>query len=282
MTNIHPSAVVHPKVKLKKGVRIGAYAILDSPDIELDEGVEIKPHVHISGYVHIKKDTVIYPYVSIGSPPQNKSYKGEKTLIEIGEGCQIREYVSINSSCGEGEKLTIGDHCFIMAYCHIAHNCKVGNHVIMANGATLGGHVIVGDYANFGGLCAIHQKCRIGDHVMIGGGSMTSVDVPPFCLGIGYPLQLSGLNWVGLKRKGVSHETRKVMIRAYRITLLSGLSWEAAREQIINTLDMNQYIQKWIEFCDQSLRGLCPARVKGKARKSNAGGREYPELVEMG
>ena len=110
---------------------------------------------------------------------------------------------------------------------------------------------------------------------------MISSDVPPFCLGIGYPFKLSGLNWIGLKRKGVSHEIRKGMIKAYRITLLSGLSWGAARKQIMSTLDMNQYIQKWIDFCEQSVKGLAPPRVRGKARKKDSGGKEYPELVEM-
>lgn len=282
MTNIHPSAVVHPKVKIKRGVRIGPYAIVNSPDIELGEGVEIKPHVHIDGKVSIKKDTVIYPFASIGTPPQNLSYQGEVTAIEIGERCQIREYVSINSSCGIDEKLTIGDDCFIMAYCHIAHNCKLGNGIVMANGATLGGHVIVGDYANFGGLCAIHQKVKIGEHAMIGGGSMVSVDVPPYCLGIGYPFQMSGLNWIGLKRKGVSHEDRKKIIKAYRITLLSGLAWESARDEIIKTIDMTPYVQRWIEFCDQSLRGLSPARTRGSKKKDGPQNRDYPELVEMG
>lgn len=280
MTNIHPTAVVHPKAKIGRGVRIGAYTILQSPEICLDENVTIEPHVFIDGNVHIKRGTTISPFVSIGAPPQNLAFRGEKTSIIIGEDCQIREYVSINAPCGEGEVLVIGDGCFIMAYCHIAHNCTVGNHVIMANGATLGGHVVVGDHANLGGMCAIHQNCRIGDYAMVGGGSMLGTDVPPFTMGSGYPMKLGGLNWVGMKRKGIPHEIRKSLIQAYRTTFLMGLSWHEAREHILKVQEINPYLQRWIEFCDQSRRGLTP--VKEKRVQAARGERNYPELVEMG
>ncbi len=282
MTKIHPTAIVHPKVKIHKSVRIGAYSVLNSPNITLDEGVEIKNHAVIEGHVHIKKNTTICSFVSIGGAPQNIYYAGEESFIEIGENCHIREYVSINSSCGEGEKLVIGNKCYIMTYCHIAHNCILGNNVVMANNATLGGHVIVGDHANLGGLCAIHQKCRIGNHAMVGGGAMVGTDVPPFCLGSGYPIKLSGLNWIGLKRNGISREIRKGLIRTYRLTLLSGLSWKLAREEIIKTVEMNPLVQKWIDFCDESKRGLTPARDKRLLNAVKKNQLIVNELVEIG
>ena len=282
MTEIHSTAIIHPKVKLGKNVKIGPYAVINSPDVVLEEGVEIKAHAYLDGFVHIMKNTTIFPFVSIGSPPQDKSYQGEKTRIQIGENCQIRDYVSINSSCGEGEEVTIGNSCFIMAYCHIAHNCKLGNHVTMANGATLGGHVIVGDYVNLGGLCAIHQNCRIGEYAMVGGGSMASRDIPPFILGNGYPIELAGINLIGLKRNGVPFESRKTISKAYRLTLKSGLTWEAARAEILATNEMNPFLEKWIEFCNQSQRGLAPARMKSHKKITQSEKLKCPELVELG
>ncbi len=277
MTEIHPTAIVHPNIKLKRGVKIGPYSVIDSPDVILEEDVEIKSHVHIAGNVHVKKGTKIYPFASIGSPPQKHHYiEQEKNPIEIGENCEIREYVSINSSHGAGEKVTIGDRCFIMAYCHIAHNCRIGNFVTMANGATLGGHVVVGDYANFGGLCAIHQWCMIGEHAMVGGGTMASNDIPPFSLVAGYPVKLNGLNWIGLKRRNVPHEALMSLVKAYRITCKSRMTWKEAREELVNTVEMNPYLHKWIEFCDNSKRGLPPIREKA-VQSSNSS-----QLAEIG
>ncbi len=282
MTCIHPTAIVHSKVKLGKGVKIGPYCVIDSPDVVLEEGVEIKSHVHIDGNVYIKKETKIYPFASIGSPPQKHHYDElEKNPIEIGAECEIREYVSINSSHGKGEKVTIGDNCFIMAYSHIAHNCTIGNFVVMANGATLGGHVSVGDHANLGGLCAIHQRCRIGEYAMIGGGSMIGTDVPPFSIGSGYPIKLHGLNWIGLKRKKVPHEALKTLVKGYRITFQSGLSWKDARAEILLSLDMNPYLQKWVEFCDRSTRGLTTAHEKKIQVPSKSDPLKYNELAEV-
>ena len=281
MRQIHPTAIVHPQVRLGDGVKIGPYCVISSPQVILDEGVILKAHVHIDGAVHIKKHTKIYPFVSIGSPPQNLVFEGDDNPIEIGEHCEIREYVSINSSCGANEKTVVGDRCYIMAYCHIAHNCTVGSFVVMTNGATLAGYVQVGDHAVLGGLCAIHQKCRIGEYSMIGGGSMIGTDVPPFTLGSGYPIQLYGLNWVGLKRKGISHQSRKNLLKIYRITYQSGVSWTEAKLRIQEELGKDPYVQKWIDFCDHSKRGLTKPNVKKQRASSVLESSETPELAEL-
>ncbi len=271
MTKIHPTAIVHPGASLGKNVQIEAYAVLNSPHIILGDNVVIKSHAYLDGHVRIGKGTTVWPFASIGSQTQDLKYKGEVTYVEIGENCQIREYVTVNSSCGEGTKVMIGNQCLIMAYCHVAHNCVVGNGVIMSNGATLAGHVTIGNHAILGGVCAIHQYTRVGDYAMVGGGSMVGQDLPPFCIGTGFPLRVVGLNVVGLKRHKFSLELRKQLIRVYRLTYQTGLSWDQVREQIQEEIGLNESISTWIHFCDQTVRGLSPLRRKKEAKAENFG-----------
>ena len=262
MSKIHPTAIVHPEAKIGKNVVIEAYAVIHSPNIILGDNVIIKSHVYLDGHLTVGKGTTIWPFASIGTQTQDLKYQGEVTYVEIGENCQIREYVTINSSCGEKTKVTVGNNCLIMAYCHIAHNCRIGYGVIMSNGATLAGHVTIGNYAILGGVCALHQHTRIGDYAMVGGGSMVGQDLPPFCIGSGFPLRVVGLNVIGLKRHKFSLELRKQLIRAYRLTYQSGLVWDQARHQIRQELGHNPSLDNWIDFCDQTTRGLCSIRRK--------------------
>jgi len=267
MSEIHPTALVHPEVKIGKGVKIEPYAVIASPHVELGDGIVIKAHAYIEGHVKIGKGSVIYPFASIGSKTQDLKYKGETTYVEIGQNCQIREYVTINSSCGEESKVVVGDNCLIMAYCHVAHNCVVGNNVIMANAATLAGHVQIGDYVTLGGICAVHQYTRIGDYAMVGGGSMVGQDIPPYCITSGYPAKVAGLNIIGLKRRKFSIELRKTLIRAYRLTYQTGLPWKEAREVILAEFPGNSYIEKWVNFCDHTERGLASPRAMRTLKK---------------
>ena len=275
MTKIHPTAIVHSSISLGKDVVIEAYAVLNSPNIKIGDNVVIKSHAYIDGHVTIGQGTTIWPFASIGSQTQDLKYKGEVTYVEIGENCQIREYVTINSSCGEGTKVIIGNQCLIMAYCHVAHNCVIGNGVIMSNGATLAGHVTIGNHAILGGVCAVHQYTRIGDYAMVGGGSMVGQDLPPFCIGSGFPLRVVGLNVVGLKRHKFSLDLRKQLIRAYRLTYETSLSWEQIREQIQDELGDNESVNTWIHFCDQTVRGLSPLRRKKEMKAENL---DYAEV----
>lgn len=275
MTKIHSTAIVHPGAKLGKDVIIEAYAVINSPNVIVDDNVTIKSHVYLDGHTKIGNGTTIWPFASIGTRTQDLKYRGEVTYVEIGEGCQIREYVTVNASCGEGSKVTVGNHCLIMAYCHVAHNCTIGNGVIMSNGATLAGHVAIGDHAVLGGVCAIHQYTRIGAFAMVGGGSMVGQDLPPFCIGTGFPLRVVGLNVIGLKRHKFSLELRKQLIRAYRLTYQLGFSWEQAKKQIYEEMAPNEHLDTWVSFCDQTSRGLSSIRRK---RGSKA---PEPDLVEV-
>jgi UDP-N-acetylglucosamine acyltransferase len=274
MTLRHPTAVIHPDVKIGNNVTIEAYAVIDSPWVILEDNVTIKAHAYISGRTRIKKGAKIWPFASIGADPQQFPVQEEVTYVEIGENTLVRESVTINSATGIGSSVIVGNHCLIMAYCHIAKNCHVGNHVIMANAATLAGHVEVGDYAILGGHTAYHQHTRIGPYCMVGGGSMVGQDIPPFCIGRGYPFELSGLNVIGLKRNRFTLEERKTLSQIFRITFKSGLSWREAKSAILQSVEVTPHVTMWIEFCDKSQRGL--AQYRGRKKEV-----ANPELIAI-
>ncbi|OGN61407.1 MAG: acyl-[acyl-carrier-protein]--UDP-N-acetylglucosamine O-acyltransferase [Chlamydiae bacterium RIFCSPHIGHO2_12_FULL_49_11] len=266
--SIHHTASIHPKAKIGKKVVIGPFVVIDSPDVVLGDGVCLKAQVYISGAVTIGEGTIIWPFASIGAETQDLKYRGEQTRVIIGKHCRIRESVTINSSCGEGSTVSVGDYTLIMAYCHVAHNCSVGSHVVMANGATLAGHVSIGNWVVLGGLSAVHQFVRIGDYAMIGGGAMLGRDLPPYTIGSGYPFRIAGLNIVGLKRNNIGLETRKKLTGIYRITFDQGLDWENAREKILSEFSDMPEAQNWVRFCDESNRGLVVAMNKKRLKKN--------------
>ena len=255
MSNIHPLAVVDVNAKIGNNVHIGPFCMVHA-NVTLEDGVVLQSHVVVDGYTTIGKGTKIWPGAVIGAKPQDLKYKGEKTFVYIGENCEIREYVTVNAACGENQVVRVGNDCLIMAYCHIAHNSCLGNRVILANGATLAGHVTVEDAAIVGGLSAIHQFTRVGRHAMVGGMSRVTHDVPPYTIGAGSPYRLGGLNIVGLKRHGVSLQTRIALAKAFKFLYRSGLSLQDALAQTEAKIDPIPEIQHWLEFCRSSKRGL--------------------------
>lgn len=255
MSNIHPTAVVEPGAKIGNNVTIEAYAIVKGT-VTLGDNVVIKSFAYIDGYTTIGDGTVIWPSASIGTKTQDLKFRGEKTYVVIGKNCEIREFVTINSSCQEGSVVRVGDNCLIMAYCHVAHHCEIGNQVIMANGAMLAGHVIVEDYVVIGGMTPIHQFCRIGRNAMVGGLSRVTHDIPPYTIGAGSLYKVGGLNLIGLKRRGFSLEERKSLYQAFKLTYRSNLSLAEALDQIETTVSMNEHVAHWLSFCRNSKRGL--------------------------
>ncbi len=217
MTNVHPTAIIAPSVKLAAGVSIGPYCVLDG-DITIGEGTTLNSHVVISGHTTIGKRCRIFPFASLGHAPQDLKFKGEKSQLVIGDDNVIREYVTMNPGTEGGGMLTkVGSHCLFMIGVHVAHDCRVGDHVILANNATLAGHVEVGDHVIIGGLSAVHQFVRIGAHAMIGGMSGVEHDVIPFGSVIGERANLAGLNLVGLKRRGFDRDTIHALRNAYKL-----------------------------------------------------------------
>ncbi len=217
MSDIHPTAIVDSTAKIADNVRIGPYAVIGPGGVVLDRDVEIKAHVCIEGDTHIGTGTVVYPFASIGTPPQDLKFHGEKSRLRIGAHNVIREHVTMNPGTeGGGMETRIGDHGLFMIGAHVAHDCRVGNHVILANNATLAGHVHVGDYAIIGGLSAARQFVRIGAHAMIGGMTGVENDVIPYGMAVGERAHLAGLNLVGLDRRGFDKSEIQDLRRAFK------------------------------------------------------------------
>ncbi len=253
---IHPTAIIDPTAQLDTGVEIGPYSIVGA-DARIGVDTVIGPHVIIDPYVTIGPECQIFQYASIGAVPQDLKFKGEKTFASIGRGTIIREFVTINRGTDFGGGLTeVGEGCFLMAYCHIAHDCKIGKNVIMANNATLAGHITIGDNAIIGGLVAIHQFVRIGEHAFIGGKSAVVKDIPPFVIVSGDRARLHGLNSVGLKRYGFSADTRLALKKAYRIFFRIGLTLNEAIERVAAEVEQIPEVVQFIDFIKSSKRGI--------------------------
>lgn len=252
----HPTAIIAPGVSIGHDVIIEPYVVINSPHVVIEDGVILKSHAYIDGYTTIGEGTTIYPGASIGTKTQDLKFKGERTFVKIGKRCDIREYVTINSSCHEDSVVEIGDDCLIMAYCHVAHNCTVGNKVIMSNNATLAGHVTVEDHAIIGGMTPIHQFVRIGKYAMVGGMSRVTHDIPPFTLGAGVPYKFGGINIIGLKRNGFTLEVRCELSKAFKLLYRSQLHIEDALQRIESELKQITEIQHFVDFCRKTKRGL--------------------------
>lgn len=218
MPTVHRTALVEPGASLAEDVIVGAYSVV-GPHVRLEKGVELGSHVVVEGRTTIGAGTRLYAFACIGTPPQFLGHRPEDdTELVIGRNNIIREYVTINVGTREGGGRTqIGNHGFFMTSAHVAHDCHIGDHVIMANCATLGGHVTIGDYVVIGGLSAVHQRVRIGDHAMIGGMSAIDSDVIPYGMAVGNPAHLSGLNIVGLKRRGFGRDAIASLRETYRM-----------------------------------------------------------------
>jgi UDP-N-acetylglucosamine acyltransferase len=217
MTVIHPSAIVAPTATIGEDVLIGPYCVVEG-DVTIGSGTKLVSHIAVGGRTTIGKNCTIYPFSSLGHPPQDLKFKGEPSQLIIGDNNVIREHVTMNPGTeGGGLLTTVGSNCLFMVGAHVAHDCRVGNRVILANNATLGGHVEVGDHAIIGGLAAIHQFVRIGAHAIIGGMSGVEHDVIPFGSVMGERANLAGLNLVGLKRSGFERDTIHALRNAYKM-----------------------------------------------------------------
>jgi len=212
---IHPSAIVDPAAVLGHGVSIGPFCTV-GPHVVLEDRVRLVSHVVIDGHTRLGQDVVVSPLSTIGLPPQDLKYKGEPTTLDVGARTQIREHCSIHRGTpGGGGATVVGADCMLMAVVHVAHDCQIGDHVVIANNALMGGHVTIGDYAVIGGGAAIHQFVRIGRAAMIGGISGAAADVIPFGTVMGNRGLLSGLNIVGLRRRGFDKDAIATLRLAY-------------------------------------------------------------------
>ncbi len=255
--DIHPTAIVSPEAQIDDDAVIGPFCILTGK-VRIGRGTRLTSNIVIEGDAEIGEECTIFPFTSIGLPPQDLKYRGEKTGVTIGNRNTIREYVTIHRASVSGDGMTtIGDNNYLMAYVHIAHDCKIENSIIMANLATLAGHVSVGDYAVIGGLVAIHQFTRVGAYAMVGGFSGVGQDIPPYMIASGARVKLFGLNTVGLKRHGFSEPTINELKKAYKILFREKRTLKDAIKKIQEDLPYTDEIKHLIDFIQKNKRGIC-------------------------
>jgi len=253
---IHPTAIIHESAQIDDSVEIGPYVVIGE-GVSIGSGTRVGPHAVIEAWTEIGKNNQIFQFASVGAPPQDLKFAGEKTLLKIGDNNLIREFVTLHRGTGDGGGETvIGNHNLFMAYSHVAHDCRVGNHAILANAATLAGHVTVDDYAILGGLSAIHQFTRIGCHVMLSGGSMVAQDIPPYTIAQGDRAKTIGLNLVGLKRRGFSREALAAIKGAYKLMFRANLRQEEALAQIDAEYGSIPEVAVFADFVRGSERGV--------------------------
>jgi UDP-N-acetylglucosamine acyltransferase len=258
MTKIHPSAIIDPKAQLGTGVEVGPFCCV-GPEVVLGDSVRLISHVAIDCRTQIGAGTTIFPFASI-QRTQDLKYKGEPSELIIGENNTIREYVTLQPGTEGGGMITrVGNNNLFMIASHVAHDCQIGDHVIMSNGATLGGHVHIGDHAVLGGLSAVHQFVRIGAHAIIGGMSGVERDVIPYGHVKGERAHLSGLNLVGLKRRGFSAESIQELRSAYQeIFEVSSQPLAQRVEAVESKYSQNDEVMQLVGFIRQeSSRSLC-------------------------
>lgn len=253
---IHPTAVVHPQAYLHSGVKVGPYAVVED-GVEIGEGSIIGPHAVIHRGTTLGRECLVAAHVVLGGDPQHLGYRGGPTFLKIGDRNVLREFVSIHRSFREGEATVVGSDNYIMAYAHIGHDCQIGNRVIITSFAGLSGHVVVEDGAIIGGQVGLHQFVRIGALAMVGGSSAFNKDVPPYTLASGRPGKVYGLNVVGLRRHGVPSEVRRALAKTFKLFYRTGLPRGQALERILHEVDPYSEVLHFVEFVRTSQRGVC-------------------------
>ncbi len=261
--NIHPTAIISPEATISSSASIGPYCVI-GPGVSLAERVRLVSHVYIEGRTEIGEGTQVYPFASLGTPPQDLKYAGEKSELIIGKNNTIREHTTMNPGTQHGAmKTVIGDNCLFMMASHVAHDCIVGNNVILANNATLAGHVQVGDYAILGGLSAVHQFVRIGPHAIIGGMSGVENDVIPFGRVKGERAFLAGLNLIGLERRGFTKDKIKILQKAFNELFGDEGTMEQRTETVARDYADHDLVMSMIAFAREKTRfPLCQPQKK--------------------
>ncbi len=255
--SIDGRAVIHEGARLGEGVHVGPFCVVGDNAIVGDR-CRLESHVVIEGPIEMGPDNHVYPMTSVGGAPQDLKYDGAPTRLVIGARNRIREFATLNRGTrGGGGVTTIGDDNLFMAYTHVGHDCVVGDRTIFANAATLAGHVEVGSDATIGAFSAVHQYCRVADHAFIGGFSVVTRDALPWVTTVGNRAKASGLNLVGLKRKGYSSETVAALKRGYKILFRSKLLLEEALQQTERELGDVEQVRYLIDFVRTSKRGVC-------------------------
>jgi len=255
MSNIHSTAIVSSKAELAADITVGPYTIIEE-NVKIGNGTRIASSALLASGATLGNNVKVHHGAVIGTIPQDLKFGGEVTQVVIGDGTVVREYATINRGTKAYGTTTVGKECLLMAYSHTAHDCILGDSVIMANSVNLAGHVEIGDYAIIGGVVPVHQFVKIGAHAMIGGGFRVQQDVCPYALVAGYPLKVTGINTVGLRRRGFSREIIKVLESAFKLLFFSGLNTSQAVERIKSEIELIPEIQEVLDFIEKSTRGI--------------------------
>jgi len=268
-THVDRAAIVHGAAQIGNGTAIGPYAFI-GPHVRIGSNCRIGANAVVDGWTEIGDETEIYPFASIGLPPQDLKFRGEETRLVIGRRNIFREFVTINRGTRGGGGVTrIGDRNVFMAYVHVAHDCHIGSDTIFANMATLGGHVTVEDYANISAGSGVHQFCRVGCHAFIGGYSVITKDALPYARTVGSrPARIYGLNIIGLMRRRVAPDVIEKLKRAFRYLLRSKLNTTSAVQRIQQDRSLAcAEVQHVIDFIRTSERGVILRRASRRAEE---------------
>lgn len=252
---IHPTALVDSAAELEEGVQVGPFSII-GPGVRIGARTRIASQVLIERNTSLGEECVICHGAVLGTDPQDLKYAGEDSWLRVGDRTTVREYATLNRGTRAAGSTIVGSDCLLMAYAHVAHDCLLGNGVILANSVNMGGHVSIGDAVGVGGGTQIHQFVRIGAHAYVGGGSAVRKDVPPFVKASGSPLQLYGLNSVGLQRRGFPETTRRELKRAYRLFFASNHNTTQALALAAQELEPLPEVETFLDFFRDTERGV--------------------------
>lgn len=248
-------ANISPDAKIGKNVRIDSFSTIFE-DVEIGDGTIISPNVTIYPGARIGKNVQIYPGAVISAVPQDLKFRGEYTTTEIGDNTIIRECVTIHRGTEDKHKTSIGENCLLMCYVHIGHDCTIGNNVVIANSTGISGHVIIEDWAIVEGMCGVQQFVRIGEHAFVAGMTSVRKNVPPFIRVAREPLTYAGVNAIGLRRRGISDESLKLIEDIYRnLFILNNSVTNGVRsiETEIPDCDEKRIV---LEFIKESKKGI--------------------------
>lgn len=252
---IHPTALIDESAEIDPSVEVGPYSIV-GPGVTIGANTRIGPHVLIERDTRLGSDCVIHKGAVLGTDPQDLKYAGEPTTLVVGDRTVIREYATLNRGTSAMGFTEVGSDCLLMAYTHVAHDCRLGNHVILSNAVNMGGHVTIGDWAIVGGVTPIHQFVRIGQHAFVGGASRVAKDIPPYVMAAGSPVELRGLNSVGLQRRGFPEDVRRELKRAYRLFFGSSYNTSQALARARDELRDIPEIEIFLSFFEATERGV--------------------------
>lgn len=252
---ISPLAQIHPKAKLGTNVHVGPFTIIHE-DVEIGDGTHIESNVTIYPGARIGKNCSVYPGAVISAIPQDLKFKGEYTTTEVGDNTVIRECVTIHRGTTDKMKTVVGSNCLLMCYVHIAHDCIVGNNVIIANYSGIAGHCVIEDWVVIEGMCGLQQFIHVGEHSFIAGMSQVRKDVPPFVRVAREPLTFAGVNAIGLRRRGTSDETVKIIEDIYRNLFILNNSIPSGVAVIEKEIPDCEEKRKVLDFIKKSERGI--------------------------